>query len=101
MPAGGGDEEGMRAGGSIAASGGRRREMRGREETTGGRREETVGRGHPRGRAELREQGWQLDQLLEEFWQCQRREEKQKEVDTEDWGPCLGCQLRKMECIRE
>ena len=50
---------------------------------------------------ELREQGWQLDKSLEEFWQRQWREEKQKEVDTEDWGPCLGCQSRKMECIQE
>ena len=46
---------------------------------------------------ELREQGWRLDESLEEFWQCQRREEKQKEVDMEDWGPCLGCRSRKME----
>ena len=45
---------------------------------------------------ELREQGWWLDKLLEEFQRCQRRE-----VDTEDRGPCLGCQSRKMECIRE
>ena len=50
---------------------------------------------------ELREQGWWLDESLEEFQQCQWREEKQKEVDTEDWGPCLGCQSRKMECIQE
>ena len=50
---------------------------------------------------ELREQGWQLDELLEEFQQCQWRGEKWKEVDTEDWGPCLGCQSRKMECIQE
>ena len=45
---------------------------------------------------ELREQGWRLDKSLEEFRRCQRRE-----VDTEDRGPCLGCQSRKMECIRE
>ena len=45
---------------------------------------------------ELREQGWQLDELLEEFqWRQQR------EVDMEDQGPCLGCRSRKMECIRE
>ena len=50
---------------------------------------------------ELREQGWQLDESLEEFQQHQRREEKRKEVDMEDWGPCLGCWSRKMECIRE
>ena len=50
---------------------------------------------------ELREQGWQLDELLEEFQQCQRREEKQSEVGMKDWGPCLGCRSRKMECIRE
>ena len=50
---------------------------------------------------ELREQGWRLDELLEEFWWRQRREEKWREVDMEDWGPCLGCWLRKMECIRE
>ena len=50
---------------------------------------------------ELREQGWQLDESLEEFRQHQQREEKWKEVDMEDWGPCLGCQSRKMECIWE
>ena len=50
---------------------------------------------------ELREQGWQLDKSLEEFWQHQQREEKLKEVDMEDQGPCLGCQSRKMECIQE
>ena len=50
---------------------------------------------------ELREQGWWLDESLEEFQQHQQREEKQREVDTEDQGPCLGCWLRKMECIRE
>ena len=50
---------------------------------------------------ELREQGWRLDESLEEFWQCQQREEKWKEVDMEDQGPCLGCRSRKMECIRE
>ena len=50
---------------------------------------------------ELREQGWRLDKLLEEFWQHRQREEKRKEVDTEDQGPCLGCQSRKMECIWE
>ena len=50
---------------------------------------------------ELREQGWQLDESLEEFWRHQWREEKQKEVDMEDWGPCLGCWSRKMECIWE
>ena len=50
---------------------------------------------------ELREQGWQLDESLEEFWWHQWREEKQREVDTEDRGPCLGCQSRKVECIWE
>ena len=50
---------------------------------------------------ELREQGWWLYELLEEFRRCQWREEKRKEVDMEDRGPCLGCRLRKMECIRE
>ena len=50
---------------------------------------------------ELREQGWQLDESLEEFRQCQRREEKQREVDMEDWGPCLGCWSRKIDCIWE
>ena len=50
---------------------------------------------------ELREQGWRLDESLEEFQWCQRREEKWREVDTEDWGPCLGCRSRKMECIQE
>ena len=49
---------------------------------------------------ELREQGWQLDESLEFRW-CQWREEKQKEVDTEDWGPCLGCWSRKIDCVRE
>ena len=50
---------------------------------------------------ELREQGWQLDESLEEFRRCQRREEKWMEVDTEDQGLYLGCQSRKMECIWE
>ena len=50
---------------------------------------------------ELREQGWWLDELLEEFRWRQWREEKRKEVDTEDRGPCLGCWSRKMECIWE
>ena len=45
---------------------------------------------------ELREQGWRLDESLEEFQQHQQRE-----VDTEDQGPCLGCWSRKMECIQE
>ena len=54
-----------------------------------------------RAEQELREQGWWLDESLEEFWQRQWREEKWKEVDTEDQGPCLGCQLRKIECIWE
>ena len=39
---------------------------------------------------ELREQGWQLDESLEEFRWCQQRGEKQKEVDTEDWGHALA-----------
>ena len=50
---------------------------------------------------ELREQGWQLEESLEEFWQHQYREEKQRKVDMEDRGPCLGCQSRKVECIWE
>ena len=50
---------------------------------------------------ELREQGWRLDKLLEEFRWHQWREEKQKEVDMEERGPCLGCQSRKMEYIWE
>ena len=50
---------------------------------------------------ELREQGWRLDESLEEFWRRQWREEKWKEVDMEDWGPGLGCQSRKVECVRE
>ena len=50
---------------------------------------------------ELREQGWQLDESLEEFQQHQRREEKWKEVDMEDQGPCLGCWSRKVECVWE
>ena len=50
---------------------------------------------------EYREQGWRLDELLEEFRWRQQREEKQREVDTEDQGPCLGCQSRKIDCVRE
>ena len=50
---------------------------------------------------ELREQGWRLDESLEEFRQRQWREEKRREVDMEDQGPCLGCRSRKMECIQE
>ena len=50
---------------------------------------------------ELREQGWRLDESLEEFQRCQRREEKQREVDLEDWGLCLGCWSRKIDCIQE
>ena len=50
---------------------------------------------------ELREQGWRLEELLEEFQWSQRREEKQKEVDTEDQGPCLGCRSRKIDCVWE
>ena len=50
---------------------------------------------------ELREQGWRLDESLEEFWQHQWREEKQREVDVEDWGPCLGCQSRKIDCVHK
>ena len=49
---------------------------------------------------EYRAQGWRLDESLEEFWQHQWREEKWREVDTEDWGPCLGCWSRKIECVR-
>ena len=59
MPAGGGDEEGMRgtrergvrARGGTAASGGGRGETGGGEKTVGGGRKETVGRGCPRGGA--------------------------------------------------
>ena len=50
---------------------------------------------------ELQEQGWQLDESLEEFQQRQWREEKRKEGDTEDWGPCLGCWSRKIDCVQE
>ena len=50
---------------------------------------------------ELREQGWRLDELLEESQQHQQREEKWNEVDMEDWGPCLGCRSRKIDCVRE
>ena len=87
-------------GGTVASSRGRG-EMRGREETTGGGREETAGRGHLEAEQELREQGWRLDESLEEFQWHQWREEKRREVNTEDQGPCLGCRSRKMECIRE
>ena len=38
---------------------------------------------------ELQEQGWRIDESLEEFWWHQQREEKQKEVDTEDREACL------------
>ena len=48
---------------------------------------------------EYRAQGWRFDELLEEFWRHQQREEKQREVDTKDWGPCLGCQSRKIDCV--
>ena len=50
---------------------------------------------------ELREQGWWLDESLEEFQQRQRKEEKWREVDAEDQGPCLGCRSRKIDCVRE
>ena len=50
---------------------------------------------------ELQEQGWRLDELLEEFQWHQRKEEKQNEMDTEDQGPCLGCRSRKIECVQE
>ena len=39
---------------------------------------------------EYRAQGWRLDESLEEFWWHQWREEKRKEVDMEDQGPCLA-----------
>ena len=48
---------------------------------------------------EFREQGWRLDESLEEFRQHQQREEKWREVDTEDQGPCLGCRSRKIDCV--
>ena len=50
---------------------------------------------------ELREQGWRLDESLEEFWWHQWREEKWREVDAEDQGPCLGCRSRKIDCVWE
>ena len=50
---------------------------------------------------ELREQGWRLDESLEEFQWHQQREEKWREVDAEDWGPCLGCRSRKIDCVWE
>ena len=50
---------------------------------------------------ELREQGWRLDKSLEEFRRHQWREEKWREVDVEDQGPCLGCRSRKIDCVRE
>ena len=65
------------------------------------REEETASGGRLEVERELREQGWRLDESLEEFRQCQQREEKWKEVDMEDQGPCLGCRSRKMECIWE
>ena len=48
---------------------------------------------------EYREQGWQIDKSLEEFQWHQWREEKWKEVDTEDWGPCFGYQSRWIDCV--
>ena len=36
------------------------------------------------------EQGWRMDESLEEFRWHQQREEKQKEVDMEDLGR-IGC----------
>ena len=48
---------------------------------------------------EYRAQGWRFDESLEEFQQHQQREEKWREVDTKDWGPCLGCQSRKIDCV--
>ena len=39
---------------------------------------------------EYREQGRQIDESLEEFWQHQRREEKWREVDMEDRGHALA-----------
>ena len=50
---------------------------------------------------EYRAQGWRLDESLEEFWRFQRRDEKRKEVDMEDQGPCLCCWSRKIDCIQE
>ena len=47
----------------------------------------------------LRDQGWWMDKSLEEFWQCQWREEKGKEVDRSEKGDCLGCWARGMECV--
>ena len=49
----------------------------------------------------LRKQGWWMDKSVEEFWWHQQREEKQKEVDTEKRGNCLGCQTWGIDCIRE
>ena len=48
---------------------------------------------------EYRAQGWRFDESLEEFQWHKWREEKQREVDTEDQGPCLGCQSRKIDCV--
>ena len=48
---------------------------------------------------EYHEQGWRMDESLEEFWQHQGREGKQKEADTEELGPCLGCQSRQIDCV--
>ena len=39
---------------------------------------------------EYREQGWRIEESLEEFQRCQQREEKWREVDAEDWGPDTG-----------
>ena len=50
---------------------------------------------------ELREQRWQIEELLEEFRWHQQREEKRKEVDMEDWGACLGCWSRRIDCVWE
>ena len=50
---------------------------------------------------EYREQGWRIEESLEEFQRCQQREEKWMEVDMEDQGPCLGCWSRKIDCVRE
>ena len=50
---------------------------------------------------EYREQGWRIDESMEDFRRCQRREEKRREVDAEDRGPCLGCRSRKIDCVQE
>ena len=49
---------------------------------------------------ELREQGWRLDESLEEFWWRQWREEKQREVDMEDQGHALAASQGRLIVFR-